>query len=281
MVAREGLGGAELSIPNPTVNPMTTTTYTVIASGQCGTDTTQVTVPVIDFSVVVSSGDTICLGSSTQLQASGGIGYQWTPATGLDNPSSPTPTATPTTTTTYSVLVTNPDGCELTGTVRIQVDIFPQTNAGPDRVICEGESAQLSATGGTFFSWTPPTGLNNPNIANPNATPSDTVQYIVIGTNACGFDSDTIVIFVKEMNPESGPDTIVCPGTPVQLYAGGGVQYHWSPGAFLDNPNSQFPVARPEYSFTYYITITDSIGCVAHDTLRLNVFPWQYPRRGP
>ena len=279
----EGLSGGELTMANPTVDPSVTTTYTVIVSGQCGTDSVQVTVPVIDFSVNVSADDTICLGASTQLQASGGITYTWSPTVGLDDPASATPTATPTATTIYTVSVTNPDGCELTGTVRIQVDVFPQTDAGPDHVICEGESIQLNVTGGTFFTWTPPTGLSNPNVANPVATPSDTIQYVVKGTNTCGFDQDTIVIFVKEINPVSGPDTIICPGTAVQLYAygEGAVQYHWSPGAFLDNPDSQFPIARPQYSFTYHVAITDSVGCTAYDTLRVNVHPWQYPSAGP
>lgn len=276
-----GLTPNEYAMANPTVNPLETATYTVIVTGQCGSDTTELTVPVIDFSVMASEDDTICSGSSTQLQASGGITYEWTPALGLDNPNSPNPMATPGATTIYSVLVTNVDGCELRDTVRIQVDVFPQTTAGPDHVICEGESVQLQATGGTFFTWVPPTGLNNPNVANPMATPSDTIRYVVTGTNTCGFDTDTIMVYVKEMFPSSGPDTIVCPGTAVQLYAHGGVHYQWSPGAFLDNPNSQFPVARPEYSFTYYVKITDSVGCVAHDTLRLNVFPWQYPSAGP
>lgn len=276
-----GLSPAEYTIANPTVNPMATTTYTVVAFNNCGNDTTQVTVPVIDFSVTASNDDTICVGSSTQLHASGGISYQWTPAASLDDATSPDPMATPSTTTIYSVLVTNPDGCELRDSVRIQVDVFPQTNAGPDRVICEGESVQLQVTGGTFFHWTPPTGLSNPTIGNPVATPSDTIQYVVTGTNSCGFDVDTVIVYVKETNPVAGPDTIICPGTSVRLYAYGGVQYKWIPGSFLDNPNSQFPIATPEFAFTYSVQITDSIGCVAYDTLRVRMYPAQHPSAGP
>lgn len=276
-----GLPSNQASLPNPTVSPMVTTTYTVVASGQCGNDTVQITVPVINFSVQASNDDTICQGSSSQLSASGGITYQWSPTTGLSNPNIPNPVATPNASTMYVVTVTSPEGCQLSDTTRIQVDVFPQTSAGPDRVICEGESVQLSATGGTHFSWTPPTGLNNPNIANPIATPNDTIQYIVTGTNTCGFDRDTIMVFVKQTNPLAGPDTIICPGTSVQLYASGGATYRWIPGLFLNNPNIPNPIATPEYAFTYVVEVTDTVGCVAYDTLRVNMFPIQYPSAGP
>ena len=277
----DGLPAAQNTQSDPTVTPTVTTTYTVVGTNRCGNDTAQITVPVIDFVLNVSNADTICEGSSTQLQASGGISYQWTPGTGLSNPAIANPVATPAATTTYTVTARNADGCELTGSVRIRVDVFPETDAGPDRVMCEGESIRLQATGGTFFQWTPPTGLDDPNTANPLASPTDTIRYVVRGTNTCGSDTDTLMVYVREMNPVSGPDTVICPGDAVRLYAYGGVQYKWSPTSFLDNPYSQFPVARPEYAFTYRVTMTDSAGCVASDTLRINMYPRQYPNAGP
>lgn len=278
-----GMPASQYTLASPTVKPFVTTTYRVVAYNQCGSDTSEITVPVIDFSVSMSDRDTICLGTGTRLQASGGISYQWSPVTGLDNPNAPDPMATPTVTTVYSVLVTNPDGCRLRDSVRIQVDIFPQTDAGPDRVICAGQSTVLQVTGGTFFNWTPPTGLSNPTSATPTASPADTTQYIVSGKNTCGMDFDTIIVYVKRIDAVAGPDTVMCPGTALQLYAygNGAVQYKWSPAAFLNNANSQFPIARPDYAFTYHVTVTDSIGCVAHDTLRVRMFPWQYPSAGP
>lgn len=276
-----GLPNSQANLPNPTVSPLATTTYTVVATGQCGNDTAQVTVPVINFTVQISDNDTICEGSSSQLSASGGTLYQWSPTTGLNNPNISNPTATPNSSTIYVVTVTSPEGCELSDSTRIQVDVFPQTSAGPDQVICEGESIGLSATGGTHFTWSPPTGLNDPNISNPTATPSDTIQYVVTGTNTCGFDRDTIMVFVKETNPVAGPDTTICPGTSVQLFAYGGATYHWSPAAYLDNPNSQFPIATPVQAFTYVAEITDTVGCISYDTLRIGMHPVQYPSAGP
>lgn len=277
----DGLAPNQMGVQNPTVTPLATTTYTVVVSNMCASDTTQITVPVIDFTISVSSNDTICIGSSKQLQASGGTGYQWSPTTALNNPNIANPIATPNTNITYTVTITNPDGCVLKDSSEITVDDFPQAEAGPDRIICEGESVGLTASGATFFNWSPPIWLNNPNITNPICTPLDTIQYIVTGSNSCGDDGDTLIVFVKQMNPIAGPDTIICPGTPVQLYAYGGVTFKWTPSAYLDNPNSQFPVANPATAFTYRVKITDTIGCVAYDTLRVHMFPPQYVSTGP
>lgn len=276
-----GLIPAQSIMPDPTVSPHSTTTYTVIVTDQCGSDTAQVTVPVVNFSVQVSPDDTICLGNSTQMWASGGSTYEWTPPTGLNNPNVPNPTASPQTTTIYTVTVTGPQNCVLQDSVRIQVDVFPQTDAGPDLTICKGSSVQLQATGGSFFSWNPPDGLDNPDIPNPTASPEDTTTYVVIGTNTCGFFTDTITINVKSVIPAAGPDTTVCPGESVQLYASGGVSYRWTPTYYLNNAQVQFPVSSPQTSVTYTVLVTDSLGCTATDTVHVYLFPVQNPSAGP
>jgi gliding motility-associated-like protein len=66
--------------------------------------------------------------------------------------------------------------------------------------ICSGDSAQLLATGGGTYSWSPTTGLSNPNIANPIARPTTSTQYIVtVNTGTCLF-KDTVIISVSSCN---------------------------------------------------------------------------------
>ncbi|WP_343632076.1 LamG-like jellyroll fold domain-containing protein [Fluviicola sp.] len=56
-------------------------------------------------------------------------------------------------------------------------------SAGADRPACPGNPAQLNASPGfDQYSWTPTTGLSNPNIANPTATVSTTMEYVVAAT---------------------------------------------------------------------------------------------------
>ncbi len=51
---------------------------------------------------------------------------------------------------------------------------------------CPSGSAQLSAYGGVTYKWSPATGLSDPNIANPIASPTVTTDYKVTITSADG-----------------------------------------------------------------------------------------------
>jgi hypothetical protein len=70
-------------------------------------------------------------------------------------------------------------------------------SAGADTTIMAGDSAQLHASGGTSYSWSPSTALSNSNIANPKASPSSTTQYVVTITNGSCIQRDTLVITVN------------------------------------------------------------------------------------
>ncbi len=61
-------------------------------------------------------------GESVQLQASGGIYYEWSPAEGLDNPTIANPVARPLVTTTYTLTAFNEEGCSATDTITIEFD---------------------------------------------------------------------------------------------------------------------------------------------------------------
>lgn len=69
------------------------------------------------------SNDIDCAASSARLLATGGVSYQWAPATGLDNPSIANPVTTPDRSTTYLVTGTDANGCK--NTARILVTVIP------------------------------------------------------------------------------------------------------------------------------------------------------------
>ncbi len=82
----------------------------------------------------------------------------------------------------------------------------PNVSAGPDLAHCSNvESSQLNATvpyGSGSYTWSPTTGLSNPNIANPVATPSDTTTYTVTYDDGLGcVDSDEMTIAVGNPIP--------------------------------------------------------------------------------
>jgi gliding motility-associated-like protein len=63
-------------------------------------------------------------------------------------------------------------------------------NAGPNQTICDGQSVMIggnpSAQNGAApytYAWSPTTGLNNPNISNPVASPTTTTTYTLVITD--------------------------------------------------------------------------------------------------
>lgn len=64
------------------------------------------------------------------------------------------------------------------------------------------------------------------------------------------------------------PDTAICAGETVPLYASGGYRYSWSPSASLDHPDKFNPVARPDKTTSYQLIAHDKNNCLA-DTSRI------------
>ncbi|MBW8049395.1 MAG: PKD domain-containing protein [Cytophagales bacterium] len=265
-------------IPNPIAKPDTTTTYKVIVSSTgCKADTAFVTVSVNSLPIVNAGTDMkICLGDSIQLSGSGGIFYYWNPTTGLSDSIIANPYAKPADTITYVLAVTDNNGCINTDSVTITVNILPIAAAWPDTVICQGESIQLNATGGTNYSWSPAIGLSNDTIADPLASPDTTTTWYVTvtDTNNCqGIDSltisveDTIAAFVT-------PDTTTCKGDSLMLSASGGTFYNWSPSSGLSNDTISNPIAVPDTTTSYMVIVSGFCPSdIAYVTVSVNPLP--------
>lgn len=90
-------------------------------------------------------------------------------------------------------------GCVDTLTAILEDTLTIQSVAGPDRVSCQNAPVQLGGPPKAtyIYSWNPVTGLSDPNIANPIATPSVTTQYVVKTTSAGGGCATTDTVLVK------------------------------------------------------------------------------------
>lgn len=261
------------------VAPLVTTAYTVRITNAGGCSITDTVVVNIfnDPSLQANADTSVCLGGSVQLQASGGLQYFWTPSTGLSATNIANPIASPTVTTDYIVAGLTSSGCVSLDTVRVTVNPRPQANAGSDQIVCNGNGAQLQASGGVSYSWSPSTGLSATNIPNPVATPTQTTDYIVTVTNASGCTAtDTVRVFVPTIL--AGSNRNICRGGNVQLQATligaptGNVSYSWSPSGGLSATNIANPVASPSVTTIY--TVTATIGnCSVSNTVAVIVNP--------
>ncbi len=99
---------------------------------------------------------------------------------------------------------TDSNGCNDTATDIVSVISAINTTVSSSEVICLGESIQLTASGGSSYSWSPAAGLNNSSIANPIANPTITTLYSVTITGGNGCTSvEQVSVFVNECNPPS------------------------------------------------------------------------------
>lgn len=273
------------SCVNPKASPAATTTYVVTGTNASGCiDTGIVTVTVNSLpNVTVSGNQSICIGGSAQLQASGAVSYSWSPSTGLSCTNCANPAATPTTTTTYVVTGTNASGCTDTAQVTVTVNSLPAVNAGVDQSICIGSSAQLQATGATTYVWSPSTGLSCTTCSNPVANPVVTTTYTVTGTNGNGcVNASQVTITVKpQPTVGAGSNTSVCVGKSTQLQATGASTYVWSPAISLSCSTCANPTATPAAATTYSVMGTGANGCTDTAQVTVTVDPLPTVSAGP
>ncbi|MBW8049650.1 MAG: T9SS type B sorting domain-containing protein [Cytophagales bacterium] len=177
--------------------------------------------------VAAASPDTsICLGDSVQLNASGGINYNWNPSTGLSDSTVSNPLASPDTTTTYFVTVST-DICSAMDSITINVYSDPIISISGDTGICEGDNTTLTASGGTAYLWN--TGDTTASIT---VNPTDTTNYKVTVFNGSCFATDSIMVAVQTSSLNI-VNIEICTGD--STFAGG--SYQTTSGTYFDTLN--------------------------------------------
>ncbi|HLX94006.1 MAG TPA: PKD domain-containing protein [Puia sp.] len=221
----------------------------------------------------------VCVGRSVTLQGSGAASYTWaSPDNTLSCFNCQDPVSTPDTTTTYVLTGYTPFGCSKSDSVVVNVVMPHHVSVGSAvDSICIGQSVQLMANGETSFTWSPATGLNNSNIADPIASPSTTTLYQVIGTDYKSCFADTEAVEVKVFNyptVDPGPNVTIAPGSSYQIKATGSSDIDavaWNPPAGLSCSNCLTPVAAPISTTTYVVSATNNGGCTTSDSITIHV----------
>lgn len=137
----------------------------------------------------------ICAGKTIQLHAGSNVAetYLWSPAAGLDNPSSPDPVATPAASTTYTVTTTSKGSCQTAeAQVAVVVHDNPTIDAGDDLTVPTGSVVTLTPTGSSdiiSWKWSPSQYLNCTSCQSPTSTPRSNMLYTVQVANSFGCTS--------------------------------------------------------------------------------------------
>jgi gliding motility-associated-like protein len=129
--------------------------------------------------------------------------------------------------------------------------------------VCEGAQLSFQVESGweqVLWSSIKKGVLSNENSLVFQVTEADTVK-VELSDGGCSIERATAI---NISNPELVLDETayqVMKGESIQLSAGGGETYVWSPASGLDNPAIANPVATPVQTTEYQVTVVDSIGC--------------------
>jgi len=184
------------------VKPVFNTQYKVVGYSVYGCSqvkTTDIRV-VQPLKMLAVKADTLCVGESKQLFASGAATYTWYPATGLNNTNISSPVANPQTTTTYHVIGKDNFNCFIdTAEVKVAVGVPTQFNIGKDTIITAGTiyqfNPQLTTQDIRKWIWKSPVELSCRNCATPQARISNDVDITSTAINIYGcVSTDTISI---------------------------------------------------------------------------------------
>lgn len=179
---------------------------------------------------------------------------------------------------TYQVklVTTYGPGCKDSVMKSINAAFIPFAVAGNDTSICPNNNIILSATGGVSYLWMPAEGIDDPQSANTKANPAVATVYIVTVTHALGCtDNDSIVVDILP-----GPQLTIeprefigCKDDTVRFNVSGAHKYLWSPVNGLSNPYFSSPLAHITDDRKYYVSATDSAGCVSKDSILVLMHP--------
>jgi hypothetical protein len=161
---------------------------------------------------ITQSSNPICSGGSTTLTANGAVGtvYWYINGCGVTQIGvGNSITVSPTTTTTYNARNFN-GGLFSNGCVSTAVTVNPTPTVSVSSVtntICSGSNTQLISSVGNnggspvTYSWSPSTGLTNPNAPSPFASPTTNQTYtLTVSSNGCSNATSTTI----NVNPSVG-----------------------------------------------------------------------------
>ena len=220
----------------------------------------------------------LCEGSPLILNTGSYSKYSWTgPNFYSGTTQNPTvnPTASLSNAGVYTVSVTDANGCtNIASTPPVVINTLPTVSAGLTQKICQGSSANIIASGGVSYLWSPTTGLSSATIQNPIATPTSTITYTVTATDAHQCENTATIEIDVQQKPSLQviPTEKICKGDSMVLSTGietSSFAYKWTNGI----TNWQTPTITVKTSGNYLVTVSvaNMQTCYSTETIVVNV----------
>lgn len=251
--------------PTQTISVTAAGTYSVTVTSAAGCTATStgtiVTVNALPVATINPIGSTtFCQGSLVTLIASAGTSYLWSSGettqgiiASVDGP--------------YTVTVTNANGCSATS-ANTNVVVYPLPTVAAitgSNDVCVGSTTVLATTsiGGVWSSSNTAVATISPSGVVTGITAGNAVlSYTITNVNGCT-NSATAAMTVNAGTTatiSTSGTTTFCAGGSVTLTASSGSSYEWNTGSL----NPSITVSA---SGSYYVNVTNALGCTATSVL--------------
>ena len=223
----------------------------------CAVVTDPVTIPIpTGVPASLTPDRVICAGESTTIAVTNAANYtmfSWSPPQGNVSNFS----VSPTTTTQYTVTATQSNGCTSVRSVTVTVNPNPTPGVTGSLSFCPGENTQLTASGGTSYVWSGPSGFMSSNAATGPITLAGDYSVTVTNANGCSAITTRSVIEDNELSV-SVPDLYICDEQPGILDAGDGfTSYEWlNPANVVISTDQTVSVTM---AGAYTLSVTDGL----------------------
>jgi gliding motility-associated-like protein len=253
--------------------------------------------PVTPAVSITASSVNICANTPVTFNASadnGGLtpSYQWE----LNSVATATGGSTYTTTAlndgdVISCVMTGSAGCMISPTAASNDIVMKVNRPAPAAITisasspsaCEDEDLSFTATatnGGNtpLYQWKvndKDEGINENIFISHSLTNGDQVSCVLTSSTTCvsPVHSNNLSAVINPLPVVSaGPDTALFIGNSVQLYAhvtGAIFNYDWTPADGLSATSIANPIAAPDDSITYYLTVTTNDGCKGYGKVKI------------
>jgi gliding motility-associated-like protein len=265
-----------------TFNNLAPGTYTYVITDLNGCSSLPVSVtinaldgPQIVFQVVT---DESCFGEEdgaidlTIDQGTPPFNYVWAPNVGTGPNVSDLPPGT------YQLTISDASNCVTIETFTIEAATELTMTGTSSDAFCNDNDGQINLTvnGGSqpyTFNW------NSPNASgeNPNNLPPGDYDVTVVDANGCSVSDSFVVGQEGSLSVQAFPnEATIQQGSEINLSANvastsSNLTYLWSPGDGLSCTDCADPVASPDETTTYVVTVIDEVGCSGTDTVEITV----------
>ncbi|MDO9001103.1 MAG: gliding motility-associated C-terminal domain-containing protein [Bacteroidota bacterium] len=274
-------------VQNPSITNATSLmsgVYTVTVTSALGcTNTAVSTVTVLPLPTPAIVSNTPCVGTTLNLNGSGGSVYSWSGPNGF-NSATQNPSITNVTLPANGnyTLVATVGTCSASVVQAITINSLPIPAAANNAPICETNNLVLTGNGGGNYSWMGPLGftsaVQNPTITNALNTHSGNYILTVTDANGCQASATTAVTILANPSALANGAT-VCFGQPANLNASGGASYSWiGPNGFTSNiANPVIPSVNSSNTGNYTVTVTGVNTCTSVTAVNVSSNPLPVP----